>query len=829
MNVASLLLGVTGLGFAAQLMGDIARPLGLFLALGFLGVAWLSGPAEGARRFRVSLLVAGLAVVAGALVLLAVSSQGKADRMLALGVLLAGADLLFRAFGRGRGDTPPLVATFFLAALLFLVLEYSPQAWIYWQKASLAASEFAGWLVGRPLQLSAAYSGFNILAVFIVCLLLVFLFTRKRSARRLLCALVYLAAVWFAYLMLMTLAPSYEEAAHSSELAAQFGKPAAEFLLPLFSRHVPWNLPLVLFLFELPAIWIVADRTKARRTAWLPEGRRGLLLAAALCLGLLLSAGVLVVRRPERPVRASRIVLYEKGRISWTSPDFRTFGEYAGGVMGRLPGFLRQLGFEVELGERLDEATLSGAGIAVVFNPDEKISDEEHAALWDFVRRGGSLLVIGEHTQLSEAGEDLFNHLLGPSDIRVNFDSATWHIGGWLHGYGFMADPLYYRVRDHLNQPGIGIGASLAVEAPAEPLLIGVHGYSDRGAAEREGSRELMGDSRYLPGERLGEVVLVAQQRFGAGRVVVVGDTTGFFNLLMVGSHEALSRLFGKLASPPLHRHHRLRLLGALVLLLTSCVIFARPGGRVLLPLLVLGLVAATALHVTRAFEAAAIDITPTGRIAYVDSSHGNRFSRESWRDNGLAGLYLNLMRNDVQPLRMDTFSPERLAGARMLFVISPSRRYTEREADEVEAFIRRGGYVVVCAGADSDRAVDPILARFGLRVRNVPLGPFSVPFPSTSGKVRFHVGYAVEDRAGDASGVLAWYDQPGTTAVMIERRPAAGEALQRGGLLLIGDGKFLLCKNLEPMKEPPIMENVEFLRWLVGHIDGADETERKP
>ncbi|GAG29132.1 unnamed protein product, partial [marine sediment metagenome] len=241
----------------------------------------------------------------------------------------------------------------------------------------------------------------------------------------------------------------------------------------------------------------------------LPVHVRDMLWAGAVTAGLLLGVAALVVRRPERPVVPARVVLYEKGYLNWSKPDFSSFGEYSGGMLGRLPIFLKLLGFEVVLSKSLDQATLAQARVAVVFNPYEKLSGAEHAAVWDFVRRGGSLMVVGEHTWLNDKDEDTLNHLLSPSDVRFNFDSATYHIGGWLHGYGFSADAVYHRMRGDMNQPGIGIGASLDLEGDAEPMLLGTHGYSDWGVRPRRAGTQFLGDRRYVPGEQLGDLVLV--------------------------------------------------------------------------------------------------------------------------------------------------------------------------------------------------------------------------------------------------------------------------------------------------------------------------------
>ena len=48
-------------------------------------------------------------------------------------------------------------------------------------------------------------------------------------------------------------------------------------------------------------------------------------------------------------------------------------------------------------------------------------------------------------------------------------------------------------------------------------------------------------------GERLGDVLLAAEQRWGRGRIVVFGDTSGFTNGILYGSHPYVAALMAAL------------------------------------------------------------------------------------------------------------------------------------------------------------------------------------------------------------------------------------------------------------------------------------------
>ncbi len=140
------------------------------------------------------------------------------------------------------------------------------------------------------------------------------------------------------------------------------------------------------------------------------------------------------------------------------------------------------------------------------------------------------------------------NDVLAPTVMRVAFDSAEFAIGGWLQSYEAMSHPTSAGIDDQQNQFGVVIGASVEARWPARPLLVGRFGWADCGDARNVGEA-LLGNRRYDPGEKLGDVVLAAEQPLGAGKVICFGDTSMFTNGLTVGCHEYTSRLFAYLAA----------------------------------------------------------------------------------------------------------------------------------------------------------------------------------------------------------------------------------------------------------------------------------------
>jgi len=99
------------------------------------------------------------------------------------------------------------------------------------------------------------------------------------------------------------------------------------------------------------------------------------------------------------------------------------------------------------------------------------------------------------------------------------------------------------------------IGASLDARPPAQPLIIGKFGHSDP-AMKDAWSMRMLGNEKYDPGERLGDVVLAAEQRVGKGRIVAFGDTSMMSNGLLHGCYDSDARLLAyvSIERPPLRR-----------------------------------------------------------------------------------------------------------------------------------------------------------------------------------------------------------------------------------------------------------------------------------
>ncbi len=644
--------------------------------------------------------------------------------------------------------------------------------------------------------------------------------------------------------------------------------PPEPFLSPenaaIWRKLVPWNMPVLAAAIQCAIAWAlfywfrpqseaasVEDSTRRTKILRRIAGTVGAAyLAAAIPV-----ATVLCPSRPD--IADKKIVFYEKGYLNWLKPEHGQYGRLSVGMYGNLPTYLESLGAKALISPDLSDADLKDAVALVIIYPNEKWEDGQLERIADFVRRGGSLMVMGEHTVRETDGGSRINDVLGPTEMRVPFDSAVFAIGGWLHSYDALAHPTSAGVGDEANQFGVVIGGSVQARWPAQPLLVGRWGFADRGEADK--GEATLGNERYEAGEKLGDVILAAEQPLGDGKVICFGDPSLLINGLTVSCHEYTSRLFTYLlggGSTPQTTWRQLTGLAAIALLLA--LLLGRPrAGRLAAAALSL----AASLAACTALTYQAWDVLPDGafkapnNLAYIDASHLNADSPESWREDGLGALQLTLMRNGYMPLLLSQITPERLSKARLLFIDAPAREYSEDECRIVRDFARRGGIVIITVGYERAGPSSRLLSTLGFHVgtpepdagalaeKPHPLGHFKSPFfngrynyafvnfhagwPNMRMRiemarinylafVRFHAAWPVY--CDDPTAYVAAATEQGKPVIVVRQ-------LRSGVVAVIGDTCFAMMKNLENEDGTPIeglRENTVFWRWFLASVGGS-------
>jgi hypothetical protein len=833
---------------ATGAIGMVALPLRHALVWVAMAVALVAGwPAEVSRDVkRMASLVAAVLVA-----LALAASSSTVVHTLAVAVLVA-------AVARehtGRDRRVLCVVALAVAVLGVFRLAYLaiPAMWLAAEAVGGWLGGFAGWLSGRPLAVGATFAGLDFLILMFGVYFGWLVATPRPRLRRALLAGAAIVVGHLAYLAILARAADLAAALPVAEPPApqtRYAPPPWHWGDALRSL-LPWNLPLVgaaiqLLVAGLLFRWTTwrtgdedepqTDTTSHVRPS--PHVRRALFWAP-VALGPIVVAVLGYCFVPPR-LDGKTVVAFDAEGIDWSKPAHGRFGRAAGSGFGMLPVLVESLGGRFVRSNDLSQTDLAAADVLVVLPPSRPWPDDRLQRAWDFVRNGGSLLVVAEPWTHEAGWSSLFDDVLGPTAMRVRFDVAIPAAAYWEYALEASPHPAGVGLDDAHNRAGLGEAASIGISSPARPILVGRYAWSDPGS-----DALLTEKRRFDTGERLGDVILAAEQRLGRGTVVVVSGAAGFTSEGIPQGYEFVGRLLTYLAARPGTPHAAWRqvvgLFGCVAIVVLLAWRFSPQR------LAVAGIVLALATAGVEWLSCANSKILPgssdAGRsgVALIDGSHLEAYSGHPWNSDGIAGLELNLMRNGFLPLVVARLDEAQLRRAEILISIAPARQFSSSERQRIRDFMERGGVFVAMAGADQANALRPLLEERGIDLPVPylsPSRPFREPvpigrYPPLKSEEYYEVLRFV-GRDGHASSMAfhaRWPFECRLDDVEVqdyENRPAVAVVpVGRGKFVFLADTGFAMNKNLEDAEGEMVggaRENSAFWRWLLARMTDRPE-----
>lgn len=847
--VVAALAGIAAAWVAAGSTGLLAHPLRhglawLALAVGLVA-AWPPRQAWLERLILPAVLVVAVGMMVPAM---------PVYNVLAVCLVLA---MLSRA-NRGVDQRVLLLAALGAAVLGVYVLARTsiPTVWSTADALGRAWGRTGSALSGRPLWIGATFAGVDFLVLMAALYVGWLAWTsRPRLGRAVFAGLAILGG-HLAYLVVLSYSIDLYAALPPAPPPPEF----RDYIPPPWSWSdaarslIPWNVPLLAGAIQLAvavmmlrwAAWLpVAEGAPTERDALEDSPERPAATAESFSRALAWAPMVLAVIVPllialapgKSDLAGKRIVACNQGYLDWERPVHDRYGQVSAGLYGMLPEFVASLGGELAASNELLPQDLDGADVLLLIHPVGPWPEDRLERVREYVRRGGSLLVLTgtpvREGDLASSYNELLGHVLEPAGgIQVRFDSAAPATWRWQDSYVALAHPAVLGVDDGWNRFGMASGPSIRVRWPARPVLVGRWGWSDPGI-----DSALTRVFQYDAGERLGDLVLAAEQRVGRGTVMVVSDAFGFTNEGNVESYVFTGRMLAYLAggagTPQAAWRQLLGLLGCLALvglMAWSPCPTRLAGAAVVLALVLAG---------SRTFTSVSMRVLPDGRrhaphnnVAYIDASHMEAYGDSGWGYDGVAGLALTLMRNGFQAFMLPTLTSEQLDRAGMFVSIAPARPFSRAERAAVRRFVEGGGIFLCTVGADRAGPVEPLLEEFELRVppipipahenvrESAPMGHFRTLYRPVGGDydagLRVYHGWPVQCARTDE--LVRGFDNLPIIAL---------RDVGRGKVVLVGDTAFAMNKNLEYTGGEPFSgryDNAQFWRWLIGFLTGQEQ-----
>ncbi len=371
----------------------------------------------------------------------------------------------------------------------------------------------------------------------------------------------------------------------------------------------------------------------------------------------------------------------------------------------------------------LTDAALSKASILIVKIPTAPFSPEEVRAVVRFVKNGGGLLLIGDHTNVFGSSTYL-NPLAREFGLRFEYDATYELHRGGLYLYR-RPSPLYHPILGRV--PFFLFGTSCSLDAPLSvhaPMI--AHGMR---SAEADYAREsFFGADVMSPRVDVGSFVVLAALSSGKGRVVAFTDSTVFSNFwmflpgkpeLLLGMTEWLNR------QSRWDGVNRLCLIAALGFLLASCRFFRFAPAHGLAAAVAIGLALPAAILGLRASDRAAypppVPTTAYTRVAF-DGPHSDMeipsrgFPQRPERD--FHTFYVWSQRLGFVPEVVTSFTSA-LASADIMVVANPIRSFSASECRRARRFVENGGLLIVMdCESNRESTRQTLLDAFGITIR---------------------------------------------------------------------------------------------------------------
>ncbi len=752
-----------------------------------LAVAFTSSNLPAVNVLAVAVMLAAIAQSSRGLTFVVPASAGSTPRSATISPPA-------EAGPTNRGMTGRLALIAALAATVLgcfrLACSSIPAVWLAADAAGRALGRVAGWITGNRETIGATFGGIDFLVAMAAVYVAWVVCTAPPRRRHALWAAAAIVIGQFIYLIALGCSQQL------LDLLPDLATPPPidlESYVGIWTwgnglrTLIPWNVPLLALLIHgsilavmvrgaawLPAVELSRSDIESQKERDRREDVPGSVLVRDMLFGfgpaLLAVAAALLTALAVNPsdLRGKTVVAYQTSAADFAPPQYDSdAGQYA-----MLAPLVESLGGKFKLSKDLSGQDLAEADVLLLVDAGQPLPPGTLGRVWDYVRGGGSLLLVG---QASLPVQDV----LDPLAVRFRPGAAVGRTDGWEHSYDVLAHAATAGLDDLRNRFGVQSGVALRVRWPARPVLVGRWGWS-----------EPPNDAAVAAASQLGDLVLAAEQGCGAGRAVVLGDASALHNETLAGDYPFVGRLLGYLAHRPASPQDLWRQLLALAALAAMLALlcfrsaekadsphlhergtvpFFQPAAwQVMLTGAVL---AATLVCVTTAAYWSG-RVLPDGRshsaggfnnVAYIDASHlesygGQPGDRQNAR--GIAGLLRTLMRQGYLPLLASDLTKERLSRAGLLISIGPARQFSTAEREAIKDFVGGGGTLVCLVGAEEARPSAPLLADFGLKVppspvppgekarEPEPLGAFQQTFTQATGDryVQFYAGWPVEE-----------------------------------------------------------------------------------
>lgn len=380
---------------------------------------------------------------------------------------------------------------------------------------------------------------------------------------------------------------------------------------------------------------------------------------------------------------------------------------------------------------KLSKGLLKKDVILILKCVTEEFKDEEIKTVVEFVKKGGSVFLIGDHTDVYFMNSNL-NKLATHFGMKFEQNSVYMIDGGWI--VTDKNDYIRHPLTQALDKFIWATGDSLNLIYPAYPVVFSpVASFADYGNYFKD---YFFGNGMLDAYDIYGSYAVIGAAEIGKGRVVAFTDSTCFNNYLMftAGRRELLQGVMQWLSSRGSFDPFPLLALLLLALTILFALKYQLPAGTIrciLIIALLIGLPAGYLIGnwLNGIFYPAPKPIYPLPKEVLVDAYHkpthclsyGN--SDEFMGQNSYDNFLFALGRIDI-PWRInykERLDLQVLKNHPLVVIVSPTKRFSKEELTNIMTWVGKGGNLLLIEGVNPKTTINQIAHLFGMNFRKDP------------------------------------------------------------------------------------------------------------
>lgn len=433
-------------------------------------------------------------------------------------------------------------------------------------------------------------------------------------------------------------------------------------------------------------------------------------------------------------IKKGRIIIDEKhSNWEWTTRKYDTqwFGMKSGYNYYCLADYLRYF-YNVDINFKpISTELLRNCDVLIIKTPTATFSESEIGAIVKFVRDGGGLFLIGEHTNVFGTSTYI-NPIAKQFGMRFEYDATYDLKTGDLSVYKpprLLPHPIVQNLTVFL----FGSSCTLDVAWSAEEVIMG---YGLKSLKADYSQKNFFNAKTESPGMDFGQFVQSAAAKHGKGRVLAFTDSTVFSNFwiflpgkpeLLLGSINWLNR------SNYFPFKFNVILLFAGFLILLASGLYAQSKFKCAQGLLIL------LFSSLLAFPPATVFFASLNRSNYSPPQPHTKLTRVSF-DLGHSDIFLPIRKLVSRPERSyHTFFvwtqrlgfvpmavvkiKEAVIQGDLVIIINPVKPFTRKEKDQLSNYVYQGGKLIIMDNSNNRQSTaNEIIQDFGMKLELKPL-----------------------------------------------------------------------------------------------------------